>query len=105
MTPERAQELLSKNGELIGSPLERQLREAHRRVMKHHGHPPDGVLEADIVRAFLSIQAAEIARLQAKVEAAEARERMAYNAGYVDGSCGCKHRVTGQIGVSIGDEA
>lgn len=33
------------------------------------------------------------------------RERMAYNAGYVDGDTGCPHRVTGQIGVSTGDEA
>lgn len=31
-------------------------------------------------------------------------ERMAYSAGYVDGSTGCPHRVTGQIGVSTGDE-
>jgi hypothetical protein len=44
---------LTAGGDLTGSPLERRLRVAHRQVMKHHGHPPDGVLEADMVRAFL----------------------------------------------------
>jgi len=38
------------------------------------------------------------------LEASEARERLAYNAGYVDGNTGCPHRVTGQVGVSTGEE-
>lgn len=39
----------------------------------------------------------------ARIDEAEQCERMAYNAGYVDGGTGSPHRVTGQIGVATGD--
>ena len=45
---------LSKNGDLIGHPLEQVLRNEWRKVAKHHGVPHNGVLEADLVRAFLA---------------------------------------------------
>lgn len=47
--------LLNENGDLIGHPLEMQLRAEWRKVAKHHGLPNDGVVEADIVRAILSL--------------------------------------------------
>lgn len=51
----KATPYLDKNGDLIGSQLELQLREAWRRISKHHDVPMNGVLEADIVRSFLSM--------------------------------------------------
>ena len=46
---------LSPTGDLIGSELEMKLRAAHRKVMKWHHLPLDNVVEADVVRDFLSI--------------------------------------------------
>lgn len=45
---------LDMNGDLIGSKFEMKLRAEHRRIMKHHNLPNDGVVEADVVRAFLA---------------------------------------------------
>lgn len=50
---------LNANGDLIGTQLEMKLRSAHRKIMKHHGLPNDGVVEADVVREFLNIIAEE----------------------------------------------
>ena len=46
---------LSPKGDLIGSELEMKFREAYRKVIKYHKIPHDGVIEADVVRDFLSI--------------------------------------------------
>lgn len=46
--------LLNANGELIGHPLEMQLRQRFREVCKHHGFPSNNVAEADMVRAALA---------------------------------------------------
>lgn len=35
----------------------------------------------------------------------ETSAQMAYNAGYVDGHCGCINKYTGGIGVQVGDES
>lgn len=48
------QRVLDKNGDLIGSKLEMKLRSDWRKISNHHGVVPNGVLEADIVRAFLA---------------------------------------------------
>lgn len=46
-------EHLNQNGDLIGSRFEYKLRAEWQKITKHHGLPFDGVVEADIVRAFL----------------------------------------------------
>lgn len=50
---------LDMNGDLIGSKFEMKLRAEHRKIMKHHNLPNDGVVEADVVRAFLAALAEE----------------------------------------------
>lgn len=50
---------LNINGDLIGSKFEMKLRAEHRKIMKHHNLPNDGVVEADVVRAFLAALAEE----------------------------------------------
>lgn len=57
---------LDSNGELIGSPLEMKLRGTWRKVAKHHGMAPDGVVEADLVRGFLAALDAAEARVVVK---------------------------------------
>lgn len=54
---------LNKNGDLIGTPLEMKLRMAWREVAKHHKVNNDGVLEADLVRAFLVIHDEIVSKL------------------------------------------
>lgn len=46
-------QFLTRKHDLHGHPLEGHLRAAHRRVASFHGLPPDGVVEADMVREVL----------------------------------------------------
>ena len=46
--------LLNENGDLIGHPLEMQLRQRFREVCRHHAIPSNGVAEADMVRSALA---------------------------------------------------
>ncbi len=46
---------LSPTGELIGTELEMKFRQVFRKVMRFHGQPLDGVIEADLVRDLLTV--------------------------------------------------
>ena len=58
--------------------------------------------DVEYIRADLAAVPAQ--EDQTDEEHPTAIEKMAYTAGYIDGTCGCKHKFTDQIGVAIGDE-